>query len=235
MAEELSSTADGRLASVQRLDDRQTLEESAYKEMRRVIMDGGLVPGERISVNAMAQRLGVSRLPVIHALRRLASEGFVKIRPHKSPTVNQPTRKDLRVRSLMMVSLEEIAVREAWPLAPHFLNEMEAFYRRSCQEIEAGLSDEQADWRFHEVVWRASGVEQLRFAIQTLWDQGAYYRTMGLKTYGILPARIAEHSVILQAFSNPTPDEAVARIRSHRLGALERLNNLFVEAGDDGA
>lgn len=224
-----------KLDSVHRLDDRLTLEEGAYQEMRRIITDGVLHPGDRLSVNAMAQRLGVSRLPVIHALRRLASEGFVQIRPHKNAIVTKPTPKEVRVRVLMMIALEEIAVREAWPLAPTDLARMEALYARSCQQIEAGESDEETDWRFHELVWRASGVEQLRFTIQTLWDQGAYYRMLGIKKYGVVHYRIAEHGTILRAFSKDGPQEAIECIRAHRLSALQRLNQMFAETTDQSS
>jgi DNA-binding GntR family transcriptional regulator len=220
-------TLGAKLDGVQPLEEPVTLEEAAYREIRRVIADGILKPGERLSVNAMAQRMGVSRLPVIHALRRLASEGFIQIRPHKSPTVNHPSAKELRTRSLMMSALEGIAVHEAWPLSPALLAEMEHFCARSTEHIREGVFDEQDDWRFHEVVWRAPGVEQLRFTIQTLWDQGAYYRTLGIRAFGVTPTRIIEHEGILEAFRTGTPDEAAARIRSHRLGALQRLLMLF--------
>ena len=56
-------TVDSTLGGVQHLEEPLTLEESAYRELRRVITDGLLRPGERISINALAQRMGVSRLP----------------------------------------------------------------------------------------------------------------------------------------------------------------------------
>src|SRR4051794_10946077 len=104
MTKSLTLDSDADLTQVQPLSERPTLEEGAYQGMRRAITDGILLPGDRISVNAMAAQLGVSRLPVIHALRRLASEGFVEIHPHKNVTVSKPTPKELRVRMLMMIA-----------------------------------------------------------------------------------------------------------------------------------
>src|SRR5882757_2339200 len=124
-------TVDSPLHGVQHLEEPLTLEESAYRELRRVITDGLLRPGERISINAIALRMGVSRLPVIHALRRLASEGFVQIRPHRNAIVTKPTKQEIRVRMLMMIALEEIAVREAWPLAPAAIARMAELHNRS--------------------------------------------------------------------------------------------------------
>src|SRR5579859_3016033 len=98
---------DSKLDNIQPLGEPLTLEEGAYNELKRVIADGVLRPGDRVSINAIAQRMGVSRLPVIHALRRLSSEGFVQMRPHRNAIVTKPTRKEIRVRVLAMMGLEE--------------------------------------------------------------------------------------------------------------------------------
>jgi len=217
------------LHGVQHLEEPLTLEESAYRELRRVITDGMLRPGERISINALAQRMGVSRLPVIHALRRLASEGFVQIRPHRNAIVTKPTQKEIRVRVLMMIALEEIAVREAWPLAPEALARMAEVHARAAAKAAAGETADDLDWRFHEVVWQAAGMEQLCDMIQRLWDLGAYYRTLMNLRHGVAQSRAVEHAAILHAFQSGTAETAVESIRRHRLKALDRLTHLFVQ------
>jgi DNA-binding GntR family transcriptional regulator len=221
--------SNSKLDGVQPLIEPLTLEEGAYKELRRVITDGILRPGDRVSINAIAQRLGVSRLPVIHALRRLASEGFVQIRPHRNAIVTNPSQKEIRVRVLMMVALEEIAVREAWPLSPAAIEHMAELHTRSIAQTTAVDAAEDWDWRFHEVVWEASGVDQLRGTIQTLWDLGAYYRALVNRRHGVAESRALEHAAILRSFQAAKPDEAVESIRLHRLKALDRLLQLFSE------
>ena len=216
-----------KLDGVQPLEERLTLEGGAYKELRRVITDGILRPGDRVSINAIAQRLGVSRLPVIHALRRLASEGFVQIRPHRNAIVTKPTQKEIRVRILMMIALEEIAVREAWPLSSEALARMAELHAISMAQTEAGEVIEDWDWRFHEVVWQASGVEQLHDMIQTLWDLGAYYRALVNRRHGVIQSRAVEHGAILRSFQATALDAAIESIRLHRLKALERLIQTF--------
>jgi DNA-binding GntR family transcriptional regulator len=222
-------TIGSKLEGVQPLVEPLTLEESAYRELRRVITDGVLQPGGRISINAVAQRMGVSRLPVIHALRRLASEGFVQIRPHHSPIVTKPTQKEIRVRVLMMIALEEIAVREAWPLPAAALARMTEWHELSLSHPEAKEGAEDWDWHFHEVIWQASGVEQLHGTIQTLWDLGAYYRTVLNHRHNLSQSRAMEHTAILQSFQAASAGDAVESIRRHRLKALDRLINFFIE------
>jgi DNA-binding GntR family transcriptional regulator len=218
-----------KLDGVQPIEEPLTLEESAYRELRRVITDGVLHPGDRVSINALAQQMGVSRLPVIHALRRLASEGFVQMRPHRNAIVTKPTHKEIRVRMLMMMALEEIAVREAWPLSAEALARMAEVHAEAQAQPEPDANAGEWDQRFHEIVWEASGADQLHEMIRTLWDLGAYYRTMVNRRHGIAKTRAAEHAAVLQSFQASTPDAAVESIRQHRLKALDRLNNLFTE------
>ena len=59
----------------------RTLEEHTYGSLREAISTGAVRPGYRLSADQLAKDLGVSRMPVVQALRRLASEGFVTAEP----------------------------------------------------------------------------------------------------------------------------------------------------------
>ena len=51
--------------------------ERAYDEIKRLILVMGIRPGENLSENALAKRLGISRTPVREALKALEREGLV--------------------------------------------------------------------------------------------------------------------------------------------------------------
>jgi DNA-binding GntR family transcriptional regulator len=51
--------------------------ERAYEEIKRLILVMGIRPGENLSENALAKRLGISRTPVREALKALEREGLV--------------------------------------------------------------------------------------------------------------------------------------------------------------
>ncbi len=227
---------DEQVERVHPLTANQTLEERSYVEMRRLITEGILLPGDRISVNAMAQQLAVSRLPVIHALRRLASEGFVQIRPHKNVVVSKPTHKEMRGQFLMFAALEEVAIREAWPLAPEDVARLDALSQRHARELESGASGEDADCAFHEVMWRAAGIEYLYTTIHTLWNLTAYYRMLVYKRH--VHGRhesIIEHRAILRAFQDGDLEGAIARTHSHRISSLERVEHVMDDMMGDTA
>lgn len=51
--------------------------QSAYAEVRQLLLSGTYEPGERLAEVALAGRLGMSRTPVREALRRLEADGLV--------------------------------------------------------------------------------------------------------------------------------------------------------------
>ena len=51
-----------------------TLAERAYRTLAQLLMSGALAPGDRLSLRATAEALGVSMMPVREAVSRLAAE-----------------------------------------------------------------------------------------------------------------------------------------------------------------
>ena len=70
-----------------RLPRRGERHGNAVSTLRRLILTGELVPGERLREVALCTQLGVSRTPVREAFRTLAAEGLVKLLPNRSVVV----------------------------------------------------------------------------------------------------------------------------------------------------
>jgi DNA-binding GntR family transcriptional regulator len=75
--------------------------EQVALHIRRLIFDGELQPGTRVPQDAIAQSLGVSRIPVREALIALEREGWVTIEMHRGAFIN---------------ALDEQAVRDHYEL-----------------------------------------------------------------------------------------------------------------------
>jgi len=60
---------------------------SVVDRLRRDIIAGALLPGTRITEVSLAEKYGVSRIPVRESLRALAAEGFVLSRPNAGSRV----------------------------------------------------------------------------------------------------------------------------------------------------
>jgi DNA-binding GntR family transcriptional regulator len=57
------------------------LVDTVYERIREAILDGTLEPGQKLSVPALAQTLGVSRSPIVAAVQRLIQDGLAVEEP----------------------------------------------------------------------------------------------------------------------------------------------------------
>jgi DNA-binding GntR family transcriptional regulator len=219
-----------------------TLEELVYRTLRTQVSTGEIRPGQRISINDAAQQLGVSRLPVIHALRRLASEGFVVIHPHREAIAADPSPEDVRGRYLIIAALEGLAGREALQhLDGSTISQMRqahARFRTAYSQQRASLERLiESDANFHALLWKASGIRQLEDLLRMLWDQGGSNRALFPQFFRAQFAddRIREHERIVAAIEARDSGELSDALYAHRIRGLDRLVAILEERPTGGA
>lgn len=83
-----------------------TLPEAIAYELRREILRGNLAPGTTIKERDNAERQGVSRTPMREAIRILAKEGLVQLRPLRSPVVANPSLTEIIDQIRVLHALE---------------------------------------------------------------------------------------------------------------------------------
>ena len=64
-------------AGVLHMEPPASISEAVTDTLRSAILDGRLMPGERLPQAQIAEQLGVSRIPLRDALRRLEVEGLI--------------------------------------------------------------------------------------------------------------------------------------------------------------
>jgi DNA-binding GntR family transcriptional regulator len=209
------------------LAQHQTLEESAYQDLRHAIVEGRFAPGERIVAATVAAAAGISRIPVMQALRRLEADGFVRITPHKDVVVLGWAPGEIRERFLLMAALEVLCLREAeGKITPEIRARLRALQKemvtaRSQKDVARAAV---ADGRFHHLLWETAGLPQVLRILENLWDRGEYYRLlMHARRGGFAGESLSEHEMILKALDSGKLDRAVKAVEYHRLAAMERL------------
>lgn len=94
-----------------------TIPAGIARRLRREILTGELPPGSPIKERDNAERLGISRTPLREAVRILAKEGLVVLRPLRSPVVANPDldemRDELAVLRILELASGELACRNA--------------------------------------------------------------------------------------------------------------------------
>ncbi len=84
----------------------RTKEEYAYDVIREAILRCELKPGEKLVIDGLSDKLGVSPIPLRGALQRLQSEGLVEITPHTGAIVSDLSPANIEQVSLLLERLE---------------------------------------------------------------------------------------------------------------------------------
>lgn len=178
------------------------LRDVVFQTLRRAILTGSLIPGERLMEIPLAKSLGVSRTPVREAIHMLELEGLVVIIPHKGAEVASITvdgMKDvLEVRRALDVlcarlACERISDEELSGLVDACRSFEEATAQKDITNIAA------CDVAFHDIIIKATGNIRLESLINNLSEQMYRYRFEYIKDADIYPQLIAEHKAIYES------------------------------------
>ena len=150
---------------------RTVLSDETYSQIREMVLDHTIAPGERISIDGLARELDVSQTPVREALARLESETLV---------VKEPLRGYAATELLTLEQLKDLfefrGVIEPWAAGRAARHISPEGRDRIRQELESGrkaegLDIEEAyqamsehDARFHTLIAELSGSEFVKDA-----------------------------------------------------------------------
>lgn len=151
-----------------------------YRNLRRAILLGYLQPGTRLSVETLARQYNTSVTPVRDAMQMLGQEGLVTIRPRSGYFVTRVTLKQLQDLFELREILEVAAVeRAAVRITDEEIRELERVHTGYTGEDDDSYeryTDENR--KFHYLVARASGNEELAEAIGHLLDRLGRFMVM---------------------------------------------------------
>jgi len=220
---------------------RTTLREQAAVQIKTLILEGRLKPGDRLpSERNLVDRLGVSRASVREALRSLEIRGLLDVRPGEGAFVREvpveavldPLSTALLDRRSLLEVLEarqilepEIAALAAQRAHPEDIREME----RILGEMQDSLRDQRYDSAvqsiiaYHRVITRATGNRLIQRLMDTIADLLSESMRETLRLRG-RPARSLEgHRQILAAIRTGDAASAKAAMLSHIRGVEEAI------------
>ncbi len=208
---------------------RGTLPDEIYRQIKDLILDGGIAPGELVTIQGLADAFGVSAMPVREALQRLTAEKALTVVSGRS--VGIPELQASRLRDLCRVRLEIETLATLWAadrLAPADIQQLEKLVAVMSQAVGDGNPHHyvRANHEFHFVVYRASGSPTLISIIEELWLQVSPYFHM-LHGSGNYALANHEHERLLLAFKNKDAAAAGACIRADIEGATKVLLRLL--------
>ena len=228
--------------------DRPTgnLSESAFDQIREMIMKGSLAPGARIMESEIAEHIGMSRTPVRNALHRLQQDGYVLGQDggRKAKLIVAPlTKEDAREIYHIVGVLDGLV---AWHAAQ--LHERE---RLSLSNGMARINDTIAELGgsphpehqillelhgdFHDLALEAIKAPRLRALHATVKPQADRYRRIySSGDFGQQVRSVDEHRGIIAAIADGNTKEALFRTQDHWMAAADRLCGIIEVLGERG-
>lgn len=174
----------------------------AYEEVRRLIVDGALQPGDRLTVRVLGERLGLSATPVKSALAALARDGLVTSEANRGCFVTVLDEQDVRELFELREALEPYAARlgvsagtSQETLAD--LRELVSAQRVALAEDDrAGYND--LNLQFHRRLWRLGGNRRLNQLMDNVVGQMSLVTTFTSRAPGRVEHAIEEHATLVQ-------------------------------------
>lgn len=215
------------------LPESGSLVERVYQLLREKIINLSLSPGMPLPEKEIATILNVSKTPVREALIRLSNDQLVNIVP-KSGSYVAPISIDRYLEACFIrVQLEGGCVRR---LAEKGLSMAEQVHLRSLvsqqqQLLDAPVRDYErffrADEQFHEMLFQYAGLPGAWALLNGAQAEIDRVRHLKIRQ-GILRSRavVEEHSNIIQAVIDRSPDSAEAVMIYHIGSVDEQMLNM---------
>ena len=198
---------------------RVTAQDAVLVGLRTDILTGDLGPGDQIVQETLADRYGVSRVPIREALKTLESEGQVVYFPHRGYFVADLSVADLLEVYRLRALLEAEAIRDAVPtLDDADVAELADLLAEIDEAAARGdvLAMTAANRRFHFAIFDAAGLPRLTRLLHQLWDATDAYRALYFHD-SVNRRRVGdEHREMLRALESRDADLLVLLHNEHR-------------------
>ncbi|THF56220.1 GntR family transcriptional regulator [Pseudothauera rhizosphaerae] len=194
------------------------LYQEVAERLRQRIFSHELPPGTWVDEQALAEQYGISRTPLREALKVLASEGLVTLKPRRGCYVTEISERDLDEIFTVMALLEGQCARETTQRANEAdiarLKRIHADLERAAQtgDINGFFEANQA---FHHGLQEIADNRWLLQVITDLRKVIKLSRHHSLFSEGRLEQSLAEHRAILDALLSRDAVGAELRMREH--------------------
>ncbi len=210
----------------------ENLEDKIYVALRRLIVERRMLPGERIPVDALAREMGVSRTPVLNALKRLGQERVVEFRSRRGVFVRRFTKREMARLFAVREVLEGLAARlAASRIARAEVQRFRGAFRGLDSAAPSVRRYLECDRGFHGRLLQIAANEQLTAAMQSLnmmlfaWQDGLVRP----------PAdTLPEHLNILKALEQRDGAASETAMRLHIRRSLEQLQRDAEQEKEEG-
>ncbi len=203
--------------------------EEIYKDLKKQILSGRLLPGSRLIEYALAKQLQVSRPLLREVIKQLELEGLVKIIPYRGAEVTRFSLEDIEEIYEIQATLEGLAAS----LAVKKINQRDLQKLRKLQaQLQLSLAKPPEEWQkinvdFHQFFINRCGNERLQNLIKNQRDYFARYWRIILTIPGQRERNTADHEKILRAAEKKDPLQIRWAMEEHIRQAAQNLKQFL--------
>jgi DNA-binding GntR family transcriptional regulator len=202
---------------------RERAPEQVTNRLREAIVSGVLQPGDRLMQEELAERLGVSRMPIREALRRLEAEGLVVLQPYRGALVANLSSVELKEIYEIRIALETLALSFGVPeMDPESFNAMEVILRQMDVETDS------ATWlnlnsKFHTLLYKSAHRQLLHEHIESLRNKSDRFLRLFASRRDRTAQAQREHWAIVQACRERQIEQACGLLKEHLQSTVASL------------
>jgi DNA-binding GntR family transcriptional regulator len=203
-----------------------TIAAAAAAELRRRILEGAIPAGHPLRQDALADELGISRIPLREALVQLEAEGLVRILPHRGALVAELSVEDVlevfELRAVLEPRLLRLSAQRLTPADYEALKE-------SLRQFDAALlSGDIARWGelntdFHMRLYARANRPRTEALVATLLRESDRHTRLQLSYTNERARAEQEHADILAHCEAGRVEDACGLLHAHIENVGEKL------------
>jgi DNA-binding GntR family transcriptional regulator len=197
-------------------------------EVRQDIFQGRLKPNQKIDQDALAERLGLSKLPVREALILLENEGLVENLPRRGCFVASLTPDDIRDHYRLIGAVSGLAARRAAELiTDETLRTLRGLLDKLAQTDDPA-EQQDLNSNFHRVINRVGASHRLKSALRLIVNTmpSRFYAS----TAGWAEQAREAHERIYAALAAHDPDASEKAVHDHMTWGAEAAVQSLMDA-----
>lgn len=202
--------------------------ERVSSALRKAIICREFKEGEEITLESIAEILGVSTTPVREAFQILSRDGLIRLRPNKGAVVLGINEKSIRdhyeLRAILEREVVSIICNKYLDISD-ILN----IYEKGREVVETQSTEKYEEYNqaFHMALWTAAGNSKMKSLLASLWNGLSIGQNVTVEDYAKIS--INEHEQIVEAIVARDGKKAKTLMNQHILRSMENMLTHYVQ------
>ena len=205
----------------------ENLDHQVYRQIKSMLLARKLKPGTKIYQDKLAQELGISRTPLVGALKKLEQEKLITAIPRRGFYVRHFSNQEMIQIFELREVLEGLAARRAsLRISADQIQRLQGFFKdlKVSGNVNSVEKYAEEDRRFHNFLIEIGGDELLTSILGT-YSIITFSYLVNFRAGLVRPPKetLPEHLAIIEAITGKNPEKSEQAARLHLRRSSEKL------------